>query len=1039
MFKKHAPDLKIRSNPVLKETPDPQPTKPEDIDETSEGQTGPVDTEFPEDQPRSAATDRLQSNVKNQSRPPSFQPKITIAGTDAPVEYAGFARRAFALVLDQIFIIATEWFFLSPAFLAILYSEYIGWALTCVIAISVAVMHYWIYTAFFEHSKWQATPGKFLVGLRVTDLKGEQLSFWRSSLRLLIQYLVLFVLTVGLIFLNGVAIGYCNAKWKTNLPVDQGAISYIFALYFGYCFVLFTKKKQTLFDKAARRVVVFQPGYANSQQMTVFECFKSSFFRLPQQAKLFFSHFQINTKFERIKMSAASAICFLCCGWSVFALTQVTQSLVAVETAIKAATTDKEMPKTTIKKMDYVYYAIESLAHNLNLRILEREIQDRALLYNHNSTKIIERVNRDLDDSQIALAEKDLQALSHRFSLFLGPNSSELSTRARLAQMKGDLQTARDLSINALKWNPYNRQASKILNAIDSAYGKPLLKLNDVRHISSIDPVFVKKDREPEFENIFSDASQDLLAKKVRECDEILAIMPDCTKVLMTKAKVLQYQKKTSEAEVWYRKAIASTPEDREPITEYVDFLSDSDYNEPKSAIGKLRELSSAKNLAYIHEKLADRLEGEAISIEDEKEEKKVREVAIAEWDKAIKLEPYRIKYHVEKGHLLTYIDKNQEAIEEFKAALALDFEREASFDIVPISEIDVRRNLAEAYGNAGLINLAEKEFSRVIAKEPNNYYTYRSRANLLKERKRYAEAIQDYSRAISLKRGVTQKARNFMWDATMKLVSRVSKAENKFDFDEINNAETADMLSERGHAYEELGKYTDALADFQESLLLNDKYESDDVAHLCCRIGMPQKAIDIYTAAIAKKTNRSHLHMVKAVLLQDQGKAAEAMKEQQLCIASAEKDVSADASATNYYALAQLYMVFNDYPKAESAINQSLKQEVDDPTYKITLAKILAAQKKFSNAQKVADTVSISDCSCNIIDKAEVLQACGNYKQSLVLLNKSLKEGNETAQEHYLRSLAYKHLGSPDKAAADLKKANQLGYDKDPLLRLPI
>lgn len=965
---------------------------------------------------------------------------ITLAGTDKPVEYAGFARRAIALGLDQIIVFALQWLFFGPALLSILYNEYVGWTLTAVVAISAFVMQYWIYTAFFEHSKWQATPGKFLVGLSVTDLEGKQLSFWRSSLRLLIQYVVLLVVTIGFAVLNGVAIGYCNAKWKTNLPVDRGAISYIFALYFGYCFVLFTKKKQTLFDKATRRVVVFQPGYSNSQQMTIFECFKSSFFKLPQQAKLFVSHFRVNSIFDRIKISAAAAICCFCCGWSVFALTQVAQSLVAVESAIKAATTDKELPKTTIKKMDTVYYAIESLAHNLHLKALKREVQDRALLYNHGAIKILARANEDLDDNQIALAEKDLRILDKSRSkrAWFTVSSQELSTRARFALVKGDRTAARNLSIDALKLNPYNQQSLVVLKEAGSTLAKPYSKLSDLERVPTI-WISTTKTKNSDFETIYSDASADLLAKKVKECDEILAIMPDCTTVLMTKAKALQYQKKPQEAEVWYKKTIASAPEDREPIKDYVDFLTDSNYSETKSAIHKLRELSKSKDYAYIHEKLADMLESKAISIRDQKEEKKVREAAIAEWDRAIKLEPYRIKYHVEKGHLLTYIDKNEDAIKEFKAALALDFESATRFDIVPISENDVRRDLAEAYGDAGLIDLAEKEFSRVLAEEPNNYYAYTSRARIRKEHKRYAEAIQDYSKAISLKRSVTNIGENLKRDLTMKLVSTVSKTEGKFDFDESNNREIADVLNDRGHAYEELGRYTEALTDYQESLLLNDESESDDVVHLCCRIGMPQKAIDICTAAIAKKTNRSHWHFVKSVLLQDQGKVAEAMKEQQLCIASAEKEVSADASAINYYELAQCCMVFKDYAKAESAINQSLKQEADDPTYIFTLAKIFAAQKRFSEAQEIASTVPISDCNCNIIDKAEVLQACGNYKQSLALLNKSLKEGDETAQEHYLRSLAYKHLGSPDKAAADLKRANQLGYDKDPLLRLPI
>lgn len=41
----------------------------------------------------------------------------------------------------------------------------------------------WIYFAVLESSKWQATPGKRLFGLKVTDEDGARPTFWRASLR----------------------------------------------------------------------------------------------------------------------------------------------------------------------------------------------------------------------------------------------------------------------------------------------------------------------------------------------------------------------------------------------------------------------------------------------------------------------------------------------------------------------------------------------------------------------------------------------------------------------------------------------------------------------------------------------------------------------------------------------------------------------------------------------------------------------------------------------------------------------------------------
>jgi uncharacterized RDD family membrane protein YckC len=45
------------------------------------------------------------------------------------------------------------------------------------------VLMSWAYFAGCESAKWQATPGKRLFGLKVTDENGNRISFWRASLR----------------------------------------------------------------------------------------------------------------------------------------------------------------------------------------------------------------------------------------------------------------------------------------------------------------------------------------------------------------------------------------------------------------------------------------------------------------------------------------------------------------------------------------------------------------------------------------------------------------------------------------------------------------------------------------------------------------------------------------------------------------------------------------------------------------------------------------------------------------------------------------
>jgi uncharacterized RDD family membrane protein YckC len=57
----------------------------------------------------------------------------------------------------------------------------------------------WLYAALQESSEAQATPGKKMMGLRVTDLNGDRISFARATGRHFGKYLSLFTLFIGYI------------------------------------------------------------------------------------------------------------------------------------------------------------------------------------------------------------------------------------------------------------------------------------------------------------------------------------------------------------------------------------------------------------------------------------------------------------------------------------------------------------------------------------------------------------------------------------------------------------------------------------------------------------------------------------------------------------------------------------------------------------------------------------------------------------------------------------------------------------------------
>jgi uncharacterized RDD family membrane protein YckC len=46
---------------------------------------------------------------------------------------------------------------------------------------AVSVLGSWLYSAYFESSEWQATVGKKVMNLVVTDMQGNRVSFGRAS------------------------------------------------------------------------------------------------------------------------------------------------------------------------------------------------------------------------------------------------------------------------------------------------------------------------------------------------------------------------------------------------------------------------------------------------------------------------------------------------------------------------------------------------------------------------------------------------------------------------------------------------------------------------------------------------------------------------------------------------------------------------------------------------------------------------------------------------------------------------------------------
>lgn len=152
----------------------------------------------------------------DQPAPPSFPPSMgatTFLGGPPQVQYAGFWLRFVASILDSFVLsFGTLFvFFFIGIFLGVFFAasgdkmDFENPALEIPIGIA-AVLSWvgmrWLYFAKCESSSWQATLGKKILGLKVTDLEGRRISFARASGRFFAKFISMLFLYVGYIMVG---------------------------------------------------------------------------------------------------------------------------------------------------------------------------------------------------------------------------------------------------------------------------------------------------------------------------------------------------------------------------------------------------------------------------------------------------------------------------------------------------------------------------------------------------------------------------------------------------------------------------------------------------------------------------------------------------------------------------------------------------------------------------------------------------------------------------------------------------------------------
>lgn len=119
---------------------------------------------------------------------------------DNEFNYAGFWKRLAAFIIDAVVLILMGTLILGTIMVVLVSagyafeSESMEWK-TFVQVVSIAVA--WVYYAGMESSSKQATLGKILLGIIVTDQKGKSPSFLKVSIRHFAKFISSFIFCIG--------------------------------------------------------------------------------------------------------------------------------------------------------------------------------------------------------------------------------------------------------------------------------------------------------------------------------------------------------------------------------------------------------------------------------------------------------------------------------------------------------------------------------------------------------------------------------------------------------------------------------------------------------------------------------------------------------------------------------------------------------------------------------------------------------------------------------------------------------------------------
>jgi tetratricopeptide (TPR) repeat protein len=232
-----------------------------------------------------------------------------------------------------------------------------------------------------------------------------------------------------------------------------------------------------------------------------------------------------------------------------------------------------------------------------------------------------------------------------------------------------------------------------------------------------------------------------------------------------------------------------------------------------------------------------------------------------------------------------------------------------------------------------------------------------------------------------------------------------------------------------RGMAYSDRRKYSQAIVDFDKAIELNPSFVKAYInrAISYVEMGNDQKGIENFETAIKINHNDADIYYNRGIIFEDQGKYHQALKDFNMTI-------TLDPHNFNAYNLrGDLHVKMGRYQDAVRDFSKVIELSPYIPNSYYNRGVAHEGLKNYQLAIKdYSKAISLNPEYASAFNNRGIIYAIsGNYLRAMQDFNSAIKLNSEDSAAYFNRGLAYKMLGKNEEASRDFKKAANLGYKK--------